>query len=771
MDYQVAIAIQLFDHFTRPLFEMKRATEEFYRNVEKAEEQVKSFGNTLKKAFDPNRLREFSEHFDRTARNIAEAVALPLAGLGGALYAYEEMENARKEMEVAFMTKEGLPKELEEINRQVEKLGVVLPGSTKDFYEVATALKAAGLSAKDIAGGIFEAASYAWVLFKKEVSPAQAAEYMAQFANAFKVPAGQFKEFVNQLQKLAYASGLSLTQIAYSVKYFSAQLNQLGITGLKGSKLIFTWLGTLKQMGIAGETAGTAIGEVLNKIKDFSKNLKKLEKEQGISLNIDVSQFYDEKGGFKLEQFLMRVRNELSKIQDPLQRMSALKTLFGDVGMRAIAPLLATTKEEALELLKILKQQGEITAKEYQELKKQIEEGGFSGLEKFRKAMEKQAELQQRIKHLLSSFANVREAFFGTLVGFGAVIGEILAPPLIKLFNFLNDLFGKLTDFIRQHQTLSKVIAYTVGSVVSFLSVLGTTCLVISSVTKIFALAITPLQHLGAILPFLTSSLRTFLTFTLRLGPALRAVFLTLRSLNLAMIANPWGLVIAGAVISALLIIKYWDKLKSFFLSLFKKLASAFNWLKENRQKALQVFLYLNPFTSLIMVLNKLVRYISGINLFNAGVKIVKSLWEGMKSFASKPVEIIKSIAQKIRNFLPFSPAKEGPLADLHRIKLIETIAETIKPAPLIASLKSVLEVFKKITADSVKTIISSPIAIKSTPLSIPGSSNISISVHFGDIHIPSADTKSAQLFVFELEKQIREVLHKISVEKFRRSY
>lgn len=39
--------------------------------------------------------------------------------------------------------------------------------------------------------------------------------------------------------------------------------------------------------------------------------------------------------------------------------------------------------------------------------------------------------------------------------------------------------------------------------------------------------------------------------------------------------------------------------------------------------------------------------------------------------------------AQVIRDHLPHSPAKVGPLKDLNKVKIVETIASTIKPLPL----------------------------------------------------------------------------------------
>ena len=66
------------------------------------------------------------------------------------------------------------------------------------------------------------------------------------------------------------------------------------------------------------------------------------------------------------------------------------------------------------------------------------------------------------------------------------------------------------------------------------------------------------------------------------------------------------------------------------------------------------------------------------------------SIWTGIKNFVSKPVELIKAMVTKIRKFLPFSPAKEGPLRDIHRIRLVETIAESIRVQPVVKAMQRV---------------------------------------------------------------------------------
>lgn len=61
-----------------------------------------------------------------------------------------------------------------------------------------------------------------------------------------------------------------------------------------------------------------------------------------------------------------------------------------------------------------------------------------------------------------------------------------------------------------------------------------------------------------------------------------------------------------------------------------------------------------------------------------AGINIVTSIADGINSAIGKVTSAMKGIAQKIRNFLPFSPPKEGPLTDIMEVKWGETIGAGI---------------------------------------------------------------------------------------------
>jgi hypothetical protein len=93
-----------------------------------------------------------------------------------------------------------------------------------------------------------------------------------------------------------------------------------------------------------------------------------------------------------------------------------------------------------------------------------------------------------------------------------------------------------------------------------------------------------------------------------------------------------------------LLIITHWGEIVAFFANLWVRIKEGF-----------------------VNGINSIKEFFLGIPGFfrESGAKIIDTLVEGIKSAAMKPVEAVKGIFQKVRDLLPFSDAKEGPLSTL----------------------------------------------------------------------------------------------------------
>lgn len=160
------------------------------------------------------------------------------------------------------------------------------------------------------------------------------------------------------------------------------------------------------------------------------------------------------------------------------------------------------------------------------------------------------------------------------------------------------------------------------------------------------------------------------------------------RAFNLAWLMNPVVLIAAAIVGAAYLIWRHWEPISNFFKNLWAGIKGDFEkgWL----QGVVGLFLRFSPVTWIMEAWNKVFQYLFGIDLKSAGVNIITTLWDGIKEKGSQFVSWFHDkIIQPVRDFLPFSPAKSGAFKDLHRVKIVETIAQNITPAPLVSAMRA----------------------------------------------------------------------------------
>ncbi len=116
--------------------------------------------------------------------------------------------------------------------------------------------------------------------------------------------------------------------------------------------------------------------------------------------------------------------------------------------------------------------------------------------------------------------------------------------------------------------------------------------------------------------------------------------------------------------IAVLMIVKNWDKIKAgartakdFVVRMFKALASRV------RSDISRVISFVKS------IPGKIKSAFSGANswLVDAGKRIIQGLINGIKRMAGKAKDAAKDVTRKIKNMLPGSPVKEGPLTVLNR--------------------------------------------------------------------------------------------------------
>ena len=266
--------------------------------------------------------------------------------------------------------------------------------------------------------------------------------------------------------------------------------------------------------------------------------------------------------------------------------------------------------------------------------------------------------MQKEFEARNATTANTLQLTKNRVAELGINIGSILLPGLNKVLEVINPLLGKVADFANQNKTLIGVI----GGVVFGLASL-----------KIASLA------LGYAWTFVTGGAlilqKTYLA--LRSSAILAAVatkgWAAAQWLfNAAMTANPIGLIIvaiAAVIAAGVALYQNWDVVKAKFFEVWEGIKNSF----------------------------------ASFSLYDSGMKMLQTLADGIKAAAYAPVEAISEALGKVREYLPFSDAKVGPLSQLTLSgqKVVDTLREGMLSAnPLTDDISKQLEI-----ANTVNTI------------------------------------------------------------------
>ncbi|BCH63679.1 hypothetical protein RvVAT039_08950 [Agrobacterium vitis] len=81
--------------------------------------------------------------------------------------------------------------------------------------------------------------------------------------------------------------------------------------------------------------------------------------------------------------------------------------------------------------------------------------------------------------------------------------------------------------------------------------------------------------------------------------------------------------------------------------------------------------------------------FLSGVSFYNQGASLMDTMAAGIRARSAVAVAEIAKVAQTMRDHLPSSPAKIGPLSDIHRLKFGETIAGSIRAEPMVKAMRT----------------------------------------------------------------------------------
>ena len=136
------------------------------------------------------------------------------------------------------------------------------------------------------------------------------------------------------------------------------------------------------------------------------------------------------------------------------------------------------------------------------------------------------------------------------------------------------------------------------------------------------------------------------------------------------------------------------------------------------------------------------------------GVALMRTLADGIRAGIHHVVDATAEATQAIRDHLPSSPAKVGPLSDIHRLKFGETVAASIRAAPMVAAMETaaratmaaaspggyeLASATSTVTSAAARSVLPTAQEARAARSHGPGREQRdrpSITVHFGDTHI-----------------------------------
>jgi TP901 family phage tail tape measure protein len=590
-----------------------------------------------------DKLKEMQE---RSSRLMAAGAGMMAAGVGlgaslaPAVSAFSELEDSSIALQNSMTDSMNKVSPLfQQVNDLAIQLGNRLPGTTADFQNMFQVLLNNGVPAQSVLNGVGQSAAYLAVALKMPYE--EAAQFAARMRIATGIADEDMNKFFDTLQRTA-SLGVNVGEMQYAFGRSAGALKLMGIQGLEASKSISALYAMILRGGLSGETTGTGFAAIINGLLDPDKmeKMNSAARELGVSL-----EFMDSAGQFKgIENFVA----QLDKLKgfSAEQRAGVVNALTGG-GQDA-------------------------------QMMQTMIQNGLEGYQKLRAEQESKMALDKKVEMQLTSLKNTWEAAMGNMTNALAAFGAALAPTL----KVISDLIGKVASLAQEFFTAYPTIAKVIGAVIGLAAVVFTLAGAYYFVSGAFGVA-----KAGMMLFAMQTGIMTGLT---------NAAWAAQLIWNSTLMGFPlvWVVAAIAAVIAAIYLLwKNWDTVVAFFKRTWETIKAAFWAGVEAVKKILWDY---HPYVLIYRHWDGIVQWFSnmwdkivasiealGERFIKAGENIVNSLkqgienkWEEFKGWWSQKM-------QGIRDFLPFSPAKVGPLRDIHKLKLMETIAASVKMEPL----------------------------------------------------------------------------------------
>ncbi|EES73444.1 phage tail tape measure protein, TP901 family [Paenibacillus sp. oral taxon 786 str. D14] len=577
------------------------------------------------------------------------------------------------------------------------------PGTTKsEFLRAATDIKGGIDSLTD--EGVAQYTEIAGITAK--ATGATIDEMTSLFATGY----GIYKGYYDELSDLQFGEMLS-AGLAKSIQVFKASgksmadsISTLGAAATSANVPLeeqLTVLGML-QATMSGSEAGT-------KYRAFLQSAARAGQELGLKFTDANNQL------LSMPQILATLRSKFGETIDAAEKLKIQKA-FGTDEAVALIDLLYNKVDNLQEnILTIYDSMGQGTAlaremamainetepEKFERLKQRLhnvtEELGHQLLPTFNSFMAKGEQWISRISAWIGSHQELAKAIMIVLLVIGSVL--MVGGSLIAVIGGIGLVFTRTAGYVSGFVGVIRRIPDTITTIRIMAMYAGDGVRAAFNQMMIGArMAVTSLRNVAV---GMANMARQAIFTAARAMPGLIA---SVWSFTAALLANPITWIVVGivALVAALILLwQNWDSVVSWIQGVWNGFVSGisagFDWIRNLfssmptwLQIAIAAFmpfigiplLIITHWDSIVAFFSNLWTrikdaFVNGINAIKnffagipawfreSGAKIIDTMVEGIKSVAMKPVEAVKGVLQKVRNLLPFSDAKEGPLSEL----------------------------------------------------------------------------------------------------------
>ncbi|STO71015.1 putative bacteriophage tail protein/phage tail tape measure protein, TP901 family [Avibacterium paragallinarum] len=225
----------------------------------------------------------FSENWDKAKKRMqgqlmetaahGYAVGRPLMT---SIQTYMAQEDAANDLKITMMKANGSFGKFKEIGKIADDLGRDLPGTKKDFYNLARALKMQGVNDDILIGGGLQTAAKLNVLLGMDQF--EGGEFLAKLMEGHGLSEGELKASADNLQRAMFAGGMNKEQMYGAMTYYASNVRSMKLTGEENAKKIFAIQGMAAQQGLEGTSFGTNFSTMLDRMNKGPKMIAEAKK-------------------------------------------------------------------------------------------------------------------------------------------------------------------------------------------------------------------------------------------------------------------------------------------------------------------------------------------------------------------------------------------------------------------------------------------------------------------------------------------------------------